>query len=119
MLTFKHEAFLAFVERLLHDREFSEWFASQPAEAMATHGLSIQDLRDVDEILHAERYEPRLSRALQPTITMLLEILDTAEQERVDATPIQRWARLQDEIKRTHERVTEVRATSRPWWKFW
>lgn len=119
MLTFKHEAFLVFVERLLHDREFSEWFASHPLQALAAHGLTVQDLRDVDEIVHAERYEPRLSRALQPTITLLLEILDAEERGSGEATPIQRWARLQDEIQRTHERVTEVRATSRPWWKFW
>ncbi|HEX5418109.1 MAG TPA: hypothetical protein VFZ25_20835 [Chloroflexota bacterium] len=119
MLTLKHEAFLAFVERLLHDREFSEWFASQPRDALATHGLSARDLRDVDEILHAERYEPRFSRALQPTITLLLELLDADVRPEVGATPVQRWARLQDEIQRTRERVTEVRATSRPWWKFW
>ena len=119
MLTLKHEAFLAFIERLLHDREFSEWFASQPASALASHGLSSRDLHEVDDILGAERYEARLSRALRPTVALLIAMVDTESlPDPLDPVP-DRFARLEEELRATRERVSDVRATTRPWWKFW
>lgn len=119
MLTFKHEAFLAFVERLLHDREFSEWFVSQPGEALATHSLSVQDLQEVNDVLQAERYEPNLSRALRPTLSLLLEVIREAHRPEDPNATRTRLARLEDELGATRLRVSEARTKSRPWWKFW
>lgn len=119
MLAFKHEGILAFVERLLRDREFSEWYVSRPTQALASHGLSSRDLADVDEVLRGNRFRPDLSQALRPTVQLLLQLAaeagDTDQPEVIE----RRWERLDEQLRVTRQRVAEARARNRPWWKFW
>jgi hypothetical protein len=117
-LVFKHEAILTFVGRLVHDREFAEWFVTRPAEALASHGLSARDLRDTTEILTSSRHRPELSRALLPTVLLLLELSQSPPSSGT-AELADRVERLTTEIHLTSERIAVARSEPRPWWKFW
>jgi len=119
LLTLRHEAFLAFVGRLLHDREFSEWFASQPISALASHGLRGQDLRDVAEVLNSERYEAHLAHALRPTVALLIDMVENARPSEAPDAASARYARLEEELQTARVRVSSARASTRPWWRFW
>jgi hypothetical protein len=120
VLVFKHEAVLTFVGRLLRDREFAEWFAARPDEALASHGLELQDLRQVADLVQSDRYRPELSRALQPTVQLLVGIVEAADGAESDLVAAARWQRLDDELRLARDRVAQARRQSaRPWWKFW
>jgi hypothetical protein len=119
MLVFKHEAILIFVDRLVRDREFAEWFVAGPEQALASYSLTTRDLRDVADVLDADRYQPELAQALQPTLRCLLGLIDEA---RLDDAPDRvpaRCTRLSEELTATRERLSVARARRRPWWKFW
>lgn len=116
MLVFKHDALLGFIDRLVRDREFAEWFVAHPDQALASFSLSVGDLRDICEVVEADRYERQFARALRPTMELLLELAAGEPEGGVD----ERCARLRDELRSTRGRIAAARSErSRPWWKFW
>ncbi len=120
MLVFKHEGVLAFVDRLVHDHEFCEWYAAQPSQALASHGLAPQDLRDLIAILRSHRQHRDVAIALLPMIQVLLEVVEEAESGEGTSRPEERLARIDTELQIARERVVVARARQpRPWWKFW
>ncbi len=116
---FKHEAVLAFVGRLVRDREFAEWFVARPTQALASHGLTDHDIREVAEVVRSERHEPHLARALQPTVAMLLACIEEATPSEDSLVFHDRYDRLDAELRATHDRLALARQAVRPWWKFW
>jgi hypothetical protein len=119
MLVFKHEAVVTFVDRLVRDREFAEWFVAGPEQALASYSLTSRDLRDVADVLDADRYQPALARALQPTVRCLLGLVDDARPDDSADVVLARCARLSEELVATRDRLSTARASRRPWWKFW
>ena len=120
MLVFKHEGVLAFVGRLVHDREFCEWYAAQPSQALASHGLAPCDLRDLAAILRTTRHQREVAAAMLPMIDLLLDVIDEADAGDAVSRPEQRLARLDAELQSVRERVAVARSQRpRPWWKFW
>lgn len=120
MLVFKHEGILTFVGRLVHDREFCEWFASQPTGALASHGLVARDLQDLAAVLRTDRRQRELATALQPVVETLVEIVAEADDDGQTSLPAERLERLDVELRAAQERLAYVRAQRpRPWWKFW
>lgn len=120
MLIFKHEVLLSFVGRLIHDREFCEWFATQPGQALASHNLSVRDLEDLASVLQTERQQPEVSAALQPMVGLLLDLAADAGTDPEGTRAAVRLERLRAEIDIARQRVRETRMRrSRPWWKFW
>ncbi len=118
-LVFRHEALLTFVGRLLRDREFSEWFAARPSQALASHGLSQRDVRDMADVLANERQRPRTARALLPTVNLFLELIATEPTANGSVDFDNRAGRLDAELQSTRERLVLARGESRSWWKFW
>lgn len=118
-LVFKHEAMLTFVGRLIRDREFSEWFVARPLQALASHGLSAHDLQDVADVVATDRRRPELARALQPTLALLLELIEAPGTVGESSDVAVRHARLATELQAAHDRLAAARAERRPWWKFW
>jgi hypothetical protein len=118
-LVFKHEAVLTFMGRLVNDREFSEWFASRPAQALASHGLSIRDVQDVADVLSRERQQRHVAEALEPVVLTLLEVIDQGAVAEDSDAITQRFARLRTEFSDAHDRLAAARRQSRPWWKIW
>ena len=117
-LVFKHEALLTFVGSLIRDREFSEWFVSQPTEALASHGLSDRDVQDMADVLTNDRHQPQLARALVPTVSLLLEVID--REASATSSDVTMWVdRLNAELQSTSNRLAIARTEARPWWKFW
>jgi hypothetical protein len=116
---FKHEALLTFVGRLVRDREFSEWFAARPRGALASHGLTERDVRDVADVLAVERSRRAQARALQPTVATMLKLIDEGESSDDPVAAADRFARLDSELHAARTRLEEVRRSARPWWKFW
>ncbi len=120
MLVFKHESVLAFVGRLIHDREFCEWYVAQPSKALASHGLAPCDLRDLATILRTTRNQREVAAAMLPMIELLLDVIDEASFGDEASHPEQRLAKLDAELRSVRERVAEARTRHlRPWWKFW
>lgn len=120
MLVFKHEVLLTFVGRLTHDHEFREWFAEQPAAALASHGLTTADLEDLAGVLATDRHERATAAALRPTVQLLLDLVAEAELATGAGPSADRLARLQAELRAARERLELARAQRpRPWWKFW
>lgn len=119
MLVFKHEGLLAFIGRLTHDREFCEWFVAQPSNALASHGLAANDLRDLAAVLHGDHRQRDVADALVPTVQAMLDVVDN--EEAVDERwPMEdRFATFDSELRAARERLAIVRARRRPWWKFW
>jgi hypothetical protein len=118
-LIFKHEAVLTFVGRMIHDREFAEWFAARPSQALASHGLSPQDVRDLADVLSSERRQRDLAVAMQPVVTTMLTLVDTDRDIEGSDEARLRGELLQAELIAARERVAATRAQARPWWKFW
>jgi hypothetical protein len=118
-LVFKHEAMLTFVGRLIRDREFSEWFVARPLQALASHGLSAHDLHDLADVVATDRRSPQLARALQPTVALLLELIEAPVTGAGSGDVAIRHAWLATELQAAHERLAAARAEARPWWKFW
>jgi diadenosine tetraphosphatase ApaH/serine/threonine PP2A family protein phosphatase len=120
VLVFKHEGVLAFVGRLVHDREFCEWYAAQPLQALASHGLDPHDLRDLAAILRSDRHHRDVAAALLPMVEVLLDVVEEAETGDATSRPEERLARIDSELQTARERVVVARARRpRPWWKFW
>lgn len=116
MLVFKHEAVLGFIDRLVRDPEFAEWFVVDPRQALASYSLAASDLGDVCDVVEAGRYQQHLARALRPTMELLREIAENPAPDLVR----ERCGRLQDELRSTRGRVATAREERRrPWWKFW
>lgn len=116
MLVFKHEAVLGFIDRLVRDPEFAEWFVTNPSEALASYSLEASDLREVEDVVETGRYEQQLAHALAPTVRLIREIAESSASSGTAA----RYRLLRDELHGTRERVAIARAArSRPWWKFW
>lgn len=120
MLVFKHESVLSFVGRLVNDREFCEWYAAQPSQALASHGLAPCDLRDLVAILRSTRSQRDMAAAMLPMIELLLDVCDEANASDGGSRPEQRLAKLDAELRSVRERVADARTRRpRPWWKFW
>src|SRR5438046_1270758 len=118
MVVFKHEAILSFVDRLIHDQEFTEWFVARPAQALASHSLAARDLQDVVDVLATGRGDSHVARALQPTMQLLLVL--SAEGNSGGGDTEERYARLICELKAARERLVLARdKAGRHWWKFW
>lgn len=116
---FRHEGLLTFVGRLSRDREFCEWFAAQPSKALASHGLTDRDLRDLAMVVETEHHHRELATALQPAVQAMLALLDADARGEI-GEPAERLAHLDAELQATRERLAVARARSpRPWWKFW
>jgi hypothetical protein len=118
-LVFKHEALLTFVGRLIRDREFAEWFVARPSEALASHGLTDRDVEDMADILATDRHNPRLARALLPTVSLLVDLIECDASPNGPGELAQRIDRLTSELQRTSERLAVARSETRPWWQFW
>jgi len=119
VLVFKHEGLLAFIGRLTHDREFCEWFVTQPSKALASHGLAASDLRDLAAVLRADHRQREVAEALEPTVQAMLDVVD-GEEAVDDRGPMEeRLALFDSELRAARERLAIVRARRRPWWKFW
>jgi hypothetical protein len=120
VLVFKHEGLLAFVGRLIRDREFCEWFVVQPRDALGSHGLEVRDLEDLAAVLRTDRHQRDVASALQPMIEALLNVIGEAESGDAISRPEERLERLDSELHSVRERLAVVRARQpRPWWKFW
>lgn len=120
MLVFKHEALLTFIDRLIHDREFAEWFVAEPEQSLRSYGLAAVDLQDVADVLVRDRGQPAIAGALQPTVQFLLGVVGEARGGDDPELVSRRFARFQVELTSTRERLA---AASQPrvrrWWKFW
>jgi hypothetical protein len=120
VLVFKHEAVLTFIGRLVHDREFCEWFASEPSDAMSSHGLTTRDLEDVADVLRTDRRQPEVAAAMCPMVDVLLRLIEESRQGHVASSPAERLSLLDSELRQVHERLAVARSyRMRPWWKFW
>jgi hypothetical protein len=118
-LVFKHEALLTFVGRLIHDREFCEWFVARPTQALSSHGLTQRDVQDMADVLASDRHRPRLSEALRPTVGLLLEMIEGERLAVSDDRLADRVDRINQELRLTSDRLAVARSEERPWWKFW
>jgi len=118
-LVFKHEALLTFVGRLVRDREFSEWFAARPTQALASHGLQPRDMKDMADVLMNDRNRPKLATALLPTVNLFLDFIEKEPIASTEQDVAGRVAMLDGELRSTHERLQLARTASRSWWKFW
>lgn len=120
MLVFKHEVILTFVGRLIHDREFCEWFAAQPTLALASHGLAARDLQDLAAVLRTDRHQREIAVAMQPTVQVMLDFIEGGDSGGEAPSFEERLARLDSELRAARERLAVARAHHpRPWWKFW
>ncbi|HVB96980.1 MAG TPA: hypothetical protein VNG11_04560 [Chloroflexota bacterium] len=120
MLVFKHEAVLTFVGRLVHDREFCEWFAAEPFQALSSHGLSVRDLEDLNDVLRTDRHQPEVAAAMQPLVEVLVKLFNDSRQGIAASTPDERISSLNAELHQVRDRLAVARRQPpRPWWKFW
>ena len=120
MIVFKHEAILSFVDRLIHDREFAEWFVAQSSQALSSYNLTPRDLQDVSEVLGSERHQPEVARALQPTLRLLVSLCDDADVGDDPRTIEHRFGGLERELQEARLRIAQARQVRpRPWWRFW
>ena len=120
MLVFKHESVLTFVGRLVHDREFCEWFATEPIAALSSHGLRVGDLEDVVDVLRSDRRQPEVAAAMQPLVEVLVQFINESRQGPWARTPDERISSLDMELHHVRDRLAVTRTQRvRPWWKFW
>ena len=121
------EALLSFVDRIARDREFREWFAVSPGEALASYRLSVRELRDLDEVLAQERRQRATALALRPLVRLLVETAEAAPTPvaamgRDDTAGQVVYERLTAEVAASRARLAaarEAERSRRPWWKFW
>lgn len=123
----KHEALLSFVDRIAHDSEFREWFVISPPEALASYGLGIRELRDLETVLTQERRQRELAEALRPLVRRLVEAAEVPARSGLgsgygDAIHQEMYLRLTAEVDASRPRLAAAREAQRrrrPWWKFW
>jgi hypothetical protein len=119
VIVFKHEALLAFMQRLVRDREFCEWFAAQPVSALASYGLAPRDLSDLVAVLHDARSQREIAAAMEPVVQSMLRIVEDAEGP-APSDSCGRLRLLEEELQGARERVVAARRQRpRPWWQFW
>ena len=112
-MVFKHEAVLTFVGRLTRDREFCEWFAADPCQALGSHRLEVEDLRDVAAVLQSDHRRPDVSAAMRPMIDTLVRMIEDGGSS--DEAAAGRLACLDGEIQAVRERLAVARTQRRPW----
>lgn len=112
-------AVVAFVERLMRDPEFREWYFLDPKASLASHQLQPADLYDVAQVLADARLggsRPVVREALRPLFDLLLRALDEPAER--PALLARCEALLVIARERTQQLAAEERR-SRPWWRFW
>lgn len=112
-------AVVAFVERLMRDPEFREWYFLDPEAALASHHLEPRELYDVARVLADARLggaRPVIREAVRPLFDLLLRALDEPAER--PALLARCEALLSVARERTRQREAEERR-HRPWWRFW
>lgn len=111
-------AIVAFVERLVRDPEFREWYFSEPEAALGSHELRPADLHDVARLLSEGRWggsRPVVRDAVRPLFDLLLQALHEPGERpallrRCEALIVIARERAQQEVEEQRRR---------PWWRFW
>lgn len=111
-------AVVAFVERIVRDPEFREWYFVDPGAALVSHGLEAADVRDVAVLLAEGRWgggRAVVRDAVRPLVELLVRALDEPGER---AALLSQCAELVAATRdRARQRAEEQR--QRPWWRFW
>lgn len=114
------KALVAFLERIVRDKEFREWYIAEPQRALASYGLREGELADLahflDEAAVRGQLPPEVRDALRPLVRTLARMAGAGPQVLPELQA--ECERLIAEGQRlAAERKTARRA--RPWWRFW
>ena len=112
---------LAFVERMVRDSEFREWYVARPREALASHGLDGESLQQLYHVLEWGGPYRQTAHLLKPLVDYLVACWKGGDEEDVVVVR-QRYEHLTGQIEKLKGRTEFGEAflrQSRPWWKFW
>lgn len=111
-------AVVAFVERLVRDPEFREWYFIDPEAALASHQLDPTELQDVARLLAEGRWggtRPVVREAIRPLFDLLLRALHAPSERAALLSGCEALIAVARE--RAQQEVEAQRR--RPWWRFW
>src|SRR5205085_2719975 len=105
---------LTFVDCLLSDEEFLEWFAAAPLASLVSYGMTGEEIEDVGDVLASETVRSSLAQALVPFVEAIRETMARSEQPWDTAQS--RLIALQLELARTRDRIALARRSTQPIW---